>query len=69
MPVHKCRKCGNKQSIPTHYDLDDEECIECGEYAFGDELEQLIKEKQKLIEEEKAKKKQKKKKKNGNRKV
>ena len=56
MPIHKCRKCGNKQSISTNFDLENEVCCECDEYGFGDELEQLIKEKQELIEKENEKK-------------
>ena len=45
MPVHKCLACGNKQQIPSSYDLEERDCDECGKNAWKDELSELIKEK------------------------
>lgn len=35
MPVYVCRSCGNKQSIATYTELEDEDCYECNESNWG----------------------------------
>ena len=53
MPEHICQKCGKKQTISKHSDLDDEECYECGAYGkWKDELTEIVKEKIEKIKNE-----------------
>ena len=54
MPIHSCQKCGCKQSIPSKFDLSNEECMECGVYGkWKDELQEIVKEKLEKIKERK----------------
>lgn len=46
MPEQICMACGSKQSIPSSYELDEEECSNCGRAGkWKDELTELMKEK------------------------
>ena len=43
IPSYECRSCGNKQLIADSYDINEEECCECGKIAWEDELVEVIK--------------------------
>lgn len=45
MPEYTCQKCGSDQHIPSSYEPSDEACYECGEFAWKDELTEMVKEK------------------------
>ena len=46
IPEHTCLACGTNQSIPSSYELDEEECSNCGNIGrWKDELTELVKEK------------------------
>lgn len=54
MPEQVCMACGSKQSIPSSYELDEEECSNCGNIGkWKDELTELMKEKLEKIKEAK----------------
>ena len=54
MPLHTCQKCGESQNIGKNYDLDEEECYNCGAYGkWKDELTEMVKEKIEKISSEK----------------
>jgi len=39
MPVYKCLKCGNEQSILLNYNIEESECYECGEIGNFKKIE------------------------------
>lgn len=46
MPTYTCNNCGCKQIISSHYDLDSEECYECGKVGlWEDTLKKLLEKK------------------------